>query len=267
MEIEQFETKADFLAGCVDALVRKYPRSSSYNALSKRVGITSSTLERIAKKEVESPSFDKSVKLVRSVCEDGQVKAFIEKFYPEMKEQFSRIYTGNSDLPFVPPETEDFFTNALTYEVMLFVSASENPTVQDVERKFGEKGKQILDRLLEKNAVERRDGAIVIDGPINMHQNAVHRLFVNLVNNHYDVQSFGEKESWLSLQYRMVDREKAMARICEVNRRASQEVRDILNDPEMKGDDLVWFGIIMDELFPEGSAPRKEETSEGEILQ
>ena len=267
MEIEQFETKADFLAQCAKMLAEKHPRSSSYCALSKRVGIPRSTFERIAKKEVQSPSFHNALKVVQSVCEDGKVKDFMEKFYPEMREEFERVYPSNSDLPFVPPEVEEFFTNALTYEMMLFISSFDNLTLEDLEKRFGDKGKPVLEKLMGSKAVKVEDGKVIFNGPVNMEQSAVHRLFLQLANNNYDVQSFGKTDNWLSLQYHSVDMEKVMPQLREICRKASEEAWEVLKDSGSRGDDLIWFGMVMDGLFPQGTPPLKEETSEGEIIQ
>ena len=268
MEVEQFETKADFLAHCAKVLAQRHPKSCSYGALSKRIGIPSTTFERMAKKEVQSPSFHNALKVVQSVCEDGKVKAFIEKFYPEMKDEFERIYPSNSDLPFVPPEMEGFFTNALTYEMMLFISSFDDLTVADVEKRFGDKGRPILEKLIGSKAIRVEKERIIFNGPVNMEQSAVHRLFLHLANSNYDVQSFGKTDNWLSLQYHSVDMEKVMPRLREICKKASEEAWDVLKDSDSRGNDLIWFGMVMDGLFPKGTPPlEEEETSEGEMLQ
>ena len=268
MEIEQFDTKADFLARCTKILAEKHPRSSSYSALSKRIGVPSSTFERIAKKEVKSPSFHNALKIVQAVCEDGDVLTFIKKFYPEMLADYEKAYPGNSKIPFAPPRMEEFFKNAVTYELMLFISSADNLTRQDVAKKFGEKGLGILEDLKSGGMLEK-SGELSIDGPIKLGQEVNQALLQNLIRNNYDLKSFGEKDNWLSVQWHSVNMKKALPELREACVKMAQETWDIVSDPKYKGDDVVWVGAVMDTLLRTSSKKREENdnSQQGGLIQ
>ena len=269
MEIEKFSTKADFLQHCAKMLLDRYPKSSSYRFVSEKVGISASCFQRVAKKETTSPNFHNALKIVQSVCTDGDVRSFVKKFYPEMLPAYEEIYPGNSDIPFAPLRMEEFFKDAVAYELMLFISSVDNLTRQDVENRFGDKGLGILDDLAEKGLIEE-SGTVSINGTIKLSQEVTQTLLQNLVRSNYDLGSFGVKENWLSVQWNSVNLEKAMPVLREACVKMAQETWDILSNPEYnKGDDVVWVGAAMDTLlrFPKKEQEKNDSSKQGELLQ
>ena len=268
MEIEKFTTKADFLHHCASKLLERYPKSSSYRFVAEKVGISTSSFQRMAKKETGSPNFHNALKVVQSVCVDGDVKAFIERFYPEMLGDYQKTYVGNDEIPFAPLEMEDFFRDTVTYELMLFISSTGDRTRQAVEKQFGNKGLDILDELAERGMVED-SGELSIDGAIKLSQDVNQALLQNLIRNNYDLKSFGEKDNWLSVQWNSVNLDKAMPRLREVCIKMTQEAREILNAPELQGDDVVWLGAVMDTLLRKSNKQQSNNNDprEGGLIQ
>ena len=268
MEVEKFSTKADFLQHCAKVLLERYPKSASYRFVSEKVGISPSSFQRMAKKETKAPNFYSALKVVQSVCDNGKVKQFIEKFYPEMLSTYEEIYPGNSEVSFAPLKAEEFFKDAVTYELMLFISSVDDLSRQDVAKKFGEKGLDILDDLAERGLVEG-PGKLSVNGAIKLSQDVTQALLQNLIRNNYDLKSFGEKDNWLSVQWNSINLEKAMPVLREACVKMVQEAREVLNDPEYKGDDVVWVGAVMDTLLRTSNKKREknDNSQQGGLIQ
>lgn len=246
-EQHHFDDLSEFLASCVGRIRKSYPKFSSLQ-LSKRLGIPNSTFDRITKKEVKRPSFNYALKIVQEVCGEESVQSFIKKYYPNMYEDFNKVYSGNQDVPFVSPEAESYFRDATTYEIMIMATTEAGITKEIAKEEFGKKGLSILERLLSENVLKEKNGKISINGPINANQETVHKLLSNLIQMNYDVDAFGNKDNWLSLQYISANAEYVQPRLLEVFKNTNGEIREILNSPMAQGNDIVWAGMVMDTL-------------------
>lgn len=247
LEANHFENLSDFLESCVSKIKKTYPRFSSLQ-LSRRLGIPNSTFDRISKKEVKNPSFNYALKIVQEVCGEDSVQNFIKKFYPKMYEDFSTVYPGNKDVPFVAPEAEAYFQDPSTYEIMLMTTTSEGLTREKTIQVFGSRGLGILDKLIFNGILKEENDKISLDGPINAKQETVHKLFQNLVSLNYDLDSFGDHKNWLSVQYESVKSEVVVPKLRDICIEANQKIREVMNDPESKGTDVVWAGLVMDSM-------------------
>lgn len=247
LEASHFEDLSDFLESCVSKIKKSYPRFSSLQ-LAKRLGIPNSTFDRISKKEVTTPSFNYALKIVQEVCEDESVQSFIKKFYPKMYEDFSTVYPGNKDVPFVAPEAEPYFQDPSTFELMLMATTNAGLTRAKTLEEFGKRGISTLDKLIQNGILKEENDKISIEGPVNAKQDTVHRVLQNLVKLNYDLESFGDHKNWLSVQYESVKSEVVVPKLREICIEANQKIRELMNAPESKGSDVVWAGIVMDSL-------------------
>ncbi|MCF8060861.1 MAG: hypothetical protein K9K67_16270 [Bacteriovoracaceae bacterium] len=203
---------------------------------------------QISKKEVQKPSFNYALKIVQEVCEEASVQSFIRQYYPNMYEDFTKVYSGNQDVPFVSPEAESYFRDPATYEIMLMATTELGLSRTVAKEEFGRKGLAILEKLVTENILIEKNGIVSMDGPINANQETVHKLFTNLVQMNYDVDAFGSKENWLSLQYKSVNSSYVLPKMMEVYKKANSDIREILNSPNSKGTDIIWAGMVMDTL-------------------
>jgi transcriptional regulator with XRE-family HTH domain len=248
-ENETYSDLSQFLVGCVRSLKKRYPHFSDLE-LSRRLGLSNSTFSRLKNNDNKQPTFTNALKLVRAVCEEGEVHEFIKKFYPEMLSNFRRVYPGNSNIPFVKAEAETFFEDPTTYEIMVMATSGTGLTRDRIAREFGNKGLLIAEKLVENEVLQEKDGHIGLLGTINATQGTVHKLLQNLVRLSYDLDSFGNgKDNWLSVQYDSVNMEVVMPKLREVMVNANQQIREILNDPSSKGSDVLWAGLVMDSLI------------------
>ena len=258
MDPEQFDTKADFTAHCAKMLMEKYPKSSNLRFVADKVGVSASTFEQVLRKEGHSPRFGNVIKIVKSVCSDGDVKKFIEKFYPEMLDEYLAVYPNNSEIPFANSEAEDFFTMNSTYEIMLFALNTPDLTREEIGREFGRKGLNILERLVQRNVIQTDGEKYSIQGPLKLEQPASHAILKNLLENNYDIENFGHKDNWLSVQTQSVNLKKIMPELKKILSNANQDIRKILNDPRYKGREIVWAGLIMDDLCQQKDNPQNK---------
>lgn len=246
-EVNRFDDLSDFLASCVYKIKASYPKYSSLQ-ISKKLGIPNSTFDRISKSEVQKPSFNYALKIVQEVCADDNVQSFIKKFYPNMYENFTRVYDGNAEVPFATPEAEVYFCDPTTYEIMIMATTEAGLTRESAKEEFGKKGVAILECLISENVLSENDGKVALTGKLNANQETVHKLFSNLVQMNYDVDAFGNKNNWLSLQYTSANAEYVLPKLLEVYKKANGEIRDIFSSPNAKGNDIVWAGMVMDTL-------------------
>lgn len=54
--------------------------------------------------------------------------------------------------------------------------------------------------------------------------------------------------NWLSIQYESVNHEVVLPKMRKILIKTNQDIRELMNDPESKGKDIVWAGLIMDSL-------------------
>lgn len=262
-----FNDVSDFLQSCVSTIKKTYPRFSNLQ-LAKRLGIPSSTFDRITKKEVQRPSFNYALKIVQEVCGDERIQDFIKKFYPKMYKDFESVYPGNKDVPFVAPEAEIYFQDSSTYEIMILATSEAGLTREKTLIEFGKKGLATLERLIQSGVLKEVDNKIALEGKINAKQDTVHKLLQNLIQNNYDIEAFGDHHNWLSLQYESVKYDVVTPKIREICIEANQKIRQVMNAPESKGNDIIWAGIVMDSLAKHANQnDSKSESENNKVLQ
>lgn len=240
-----FEDLPSFLKVCVGKIQKKYP-NYSLNQISNMLDIRKSTLDRIAKAEVQKPSFLNSLKIMQASCDEGSIQKCIKEHYPNMFETFNKVYAGNSDVEFIKPDAEIYFKDPTTYELMLLATSESGVTKDYVSYEYGRKGLEILDMLIENEVLSFNGDKIFCDKKINATQGTVQKLLSNLVTSSYDLESFGNKPNWLSVQYESVNKEKVLPKIKDIMSTAYSEIRMILADKANKGSDVVWTGLVAD---------------------
>lgn len=228
------------------------PRLST-TALAVTLDIPASTLSRIENSGTKRPEFKHAMALLTAAHGEEKALTFAQAYYPELMENFERIYKGNKDVPFVDVDTEKYFQDPTTFELMIMATSETGIDRRVVKSEYGNKGLAILDELLANEVLIETDGVIGIKGSINARQETVHKLVQNLMAHNYDLAAFGKKDNWLSLQYDSVDIEKALPKVREIMEKASSEVRAILNDPAYKGKDVLWASMTADSLKKQGS--------------
>jgi hypothetical protein len=131
---------------------------------------------------------------------------------------------------------------------MLMATTEAGITKEMAKEEFGRKGLGVLERLLSENVLHEKNGKISINGPINANQETVHKLLSNLIQMNYDVDAFGSKDNWLTLQYISANADYVRPKLLEVLKKTNGEIREIFNSPMAQGNDIVWTGMVMDTL-------------------
>lgn len=248
MDLNHVSDLKDFLSDCIRSIKKSYPNFSSAQ-LAQRMGLSSSTFNRIENREIRKPTFAYALKIVREACGEEKVQTFIKNHYPEMYKDFETTYPGNADAEFVPVEAESFFQDANTYEIMVMATTTNGLTRKIVGDEFGNRGLQTLDKLIEKGVLKEEHGKFTLGTKVNAGQETVKKLLQNLINTSYDLSLFGTHKNWLSLQYESVNSDIVIPKIRNVYINANKEIREILNAPENAGNDVVWAGLVMDSLL------------------
>ncbi len=239
-------TLCGFLKNCVRTIKGTYPNLSSIQ-IAKKLGIPTSTLGRIENQDVQSPSFSYAMRIVRAACKNDEIMKFISKFYPEMEQIIKTVYSGNQNAQFVSAEIEEFFEDPNMYELTMFITSYDEILEKEIINRFGQKGQHQIQNLIENEIVRREGDKIVLcHSKVNASQKTVHKLLQHLIQHNYDVNAFGEKDNWLTVQYDSVDKNYVMPKMKKILERANQELRELINSSKSKGKDVVWVGLSMD---------------------
>lgn len=245
-----------FLKNCIQVIKDRSPNLSS-NSLSAKLRISNSTFGRIENLEVRKPTFDHALKIVRAACNDIEVKSFVEKYYPNMLANFMKVYSENSEVPFVKMEAEAYFEDPTTYEIMMMATTSYGLTREKTLEEFGKRGLITLQKLIDKGVLIEINSKISNSGNINAGQETVQKLFLNLVGLSYDASGIdGDLKNWLSVQFESVDKNKVLPELSKIIHESNQKIRIVLNDPKNRGSDVVWAGLAVDLLSANQSDSR-----------
>lgn len=248
-------TACEVLKSCVQLLKKKYPNYSS-KQLAKLLNIPNSTFGRIENAETKTPDFAHAMNIIQAICDEGDVHKFISIYYPKMANLFEKVYSGNSKVKFAPLDSEPYFVNSTTYKIMLFITSGVYITSDVIKKKFGTDGLKIVLDLLNKRILKKQGDEILLIGEtLNTSQETGKKILQNLITFNYDVGKFGESSNWLSVQYKAVNKEKVMPELVGILRKANQEIREVLQSPNNKGNDVVWAGTAMDTLLKEQLNP------------
>lgn len=263
LDAGHFEDLSSFLEFCVNKIKKSHPRYSSLQ-LSKKLGIPNSTFDRISKKEVKRPNFNHSLRIAQEVCGDEGVQDFIKKFYPQMFEDFNKVYPGNKDVPFLKPEAEKYFEDPNTFEIMILASSEAGLNKDSLIEEFGKRGLTTAYTLHQEGILDFDGTKFTLKGPINANQATVHKVLQNFISMNYDLDAFGDNRNWLSVQYESANLEYVIPKLREIYIKANQEIRQVFNNPLAKGNEVVWAGLAMDSL----SKHKEKDSSESKgVLQ
>lgn len=250
MDSNQFTDLKDFLSDCIKSIKKTYPNLSSVQ-LAKRLGLSTSTFSRFENREIIKPNFIHALKVVREVCGETRLQDFIKGHYPEMYNDFANTYPGNSELDFIPQETEVFFQDPTTFELMLMATTNQGVTKEIVIAEFGKRGLLTLEKLVEKSVLKEESGKFTLGSKVNAGQETVKKLLQNLINSSYDLDAFGTHTNWLSIQYESVNAKIVTPKLRDIYIRSNKEIRELFNAPENAGTDILWAGLVMDSLLKE----------------
>ncbi len=223
------------------------------SALAVKLDIANSTLGRIENGEVKRPDITHAISIIKMAHGEETAKTFAETYYSEVLRKIDSIYKGNKNVPFVDEDAEKYFRDPTFYELMVMATSEAGVTRETVRIEFGNKGLSALDDLIANEVVIESNGVYGIKGNINATQSTVHKLVHNLIGQNYDIEAFGKKPNWLSLQYESVNMSKALPIVKEIMEKASAEIRVVLNDPAYKGNEVLWAAMSTDSLKKQGS--------------
>lgn len=251
LETELFTDIRDFLKECIRTLKKQSPFLSS-SQIARKLSMTNSTFSRLENGDTENPNFNTALKIIKEICDENGIQEFIKKFYPEMDNTYSTVYRGNEDAKFLTAEAESYFEDNNTYEIMLLATTSHGITRQLIIEEFGKRGLLTLEKLIEKGVFKEEMGRFSLQTKLNATQETVQKLLQNLITISYDVDAFGAKDNWLSLQYESLNADKVLPELLNIYTETNQKIRELFSDPQNKGTEVVWAALVGDTLLKSG---------------
>lgn len=247
MNVSENEKLPEFLIKCIDQIKMSYPRYSM-EQVAHVVNVSPSTFGRIARGEIQAPAFETSISIAQATCSGPELQNFMIAFFPEIAESFNRIYTGNALAKKADVDLEEFFKNPQTYEIMMLATTRHGVSNSEVSDKYGNRGLKTLENLSNLSVVKFQKGRYFFDGQLNASQPTVRKLVINLLTNSYDLRNFGPARNMLTLQYDSVNKAKIYDRMRSIIDSARESVRELFNNPDNHGSDVVWVSLAMDTL-------------------
>lgn len=261
MDSVQFSDLKEFLSDCIKSIKKAHPNLSSAQ-LAKRLDLASSSFSRFENREITKPSFNHALKIVREACGETRVQDFIKLHYPDMYNNLTKTYPGNSELEFMPEEAEVYLQDPTAFELIMMASCNAGLRKEVVVAEFGNRGLLALENLIAKKILVEQNQIFTLGKKnLNFGQETVKKLLQNLVNSSYDLNAFGTQKNWLSVQYESVDKNKVTPKLRDVYIKANKEIREIFNAPENAGSDVMWAGLAMDSLL------KKEKQESNGVIQ
>lgn len=233
---------------------KKKPSLSSHE-IAKNFGIPASTFNRIENLDIKTPSFEQIVKVLSATGNDEDLIKYLDKKFPQMTRMMAQKYATLGNTKIMKAEMQDALTNPRYSKIVTLILCKKWTDKKYIKDMFGLDGLLIIDELKEMNIVKESDGGQLIITSILQHARSIkdtRDLFIEALKTSFDC-SEAEKnsgENLISFQAHAVNAKKAIPILNEKLSNVYHTFFDMINDPEFKGDDVVFLGMVADHIVP-----------------
>lgn len=227
------------------------PNLSSAQIASK-FGMSNSTFSRLENLDIKNPTFDQVVKIFNGVGDQKGLLKFIKDKYPEISIMYRSVYNLEREAKFYRDLTSDYFVDERTHKLMLLAASNNGVCEQVIKEELGRDGLRHLDLLIKEDVIEKRgEKYFVKDDGFLLTQEHSRDILLASIRNCYDLHGFNEKtaENWLSYQAESVNLSKVMPKVMSLIKELNQRVRELFNDPENAGEEVMWVGLASDTVL------------------
>jgi len=228
---------------------REHPALSSQQ-IAKKFNMSSSTLNRIENQDIKNPTIDQVLKVLRGTGETNDLLGFIEEYYPDIADTYKRVYKDNGTAEFLSSDTESYFVKEDYFRIMLLAFTGDGTSHEEILSLFGKQGEKKLRELVVKEIITlKANGKLgAPERDYNLSQESMKHLLSMTIKECYKSNELGKSGNFLAMMTKSIDRKKISKEIGDILDDTRKKVLKVLNNPENKGEDKYFVGLVADEL-------------------
>jgi transcriptional regulator with XRE-family HTH domain len=246
-------TLAEELSKRIRRFKKQRPHLSSQQ-ISKRFGVTSSTLNRIENLDIRTPSFDQVLKILKGTGNEEDIVKYVEANYPDAGKAFVNHIKSDAYWKALSPEFVEALKDPETSKILFIVESRNETSLDYIQKHYGLEGIKILKRLQLQKFIELKNGKVYSKKNLAKIPNKKDSrdILTTIIKNHYDFigSMEGTAENHLEFGVSSVSANKAMPVIKDILSEASSKILEVINQKEYEGNDSFYWGLTTDTLVP-----------------
>lgn len=140
---------SEYLRDAINLYLKK--KSHSLMTLSSKSGIHYNTLSRIVKGQVDQPSMETTLGILK-ICESKhEIPSTMSRFFPDYGALFDK--PSKQVLPDLPLQHPDILSDHLCLRILLAIASRKEHSVSQLQREFGQAGIKCVERLLDSSII------------------------------------------------------------------------------------------------------------------
>lgn len=218
--------------------------------ISRRMNITTSTLNRIESGDIKTPTIDQAVKILRKCCCNGEVAMYMKQYYPDIHSVMLEYFKEAASSTQVYENLDQYFCDESTYLMMLFATTPLGLSENWVLQEYGRNGHQKFMNLAARGVFKNFNGRFFATnefGELTNHSNyqiSLLALFSTIQNISKElvediVIGKSPKSAICGLEYINVNFDKISDRLKELNKNYYSDIKHLIYQKENQGEDLL----------------------------
>lgn len=231
--------------------LRKYrkahPRLSGAQ-IARRLGVSTSTMNRIENGDIKTPTIDQAVKILRACCGPEEVAEFMRTYYPDIHHGLLDYFKMSSERVQLEEDVEQYFCDESTYMMMLFATTKAGLSENWVLQEYGRSGHQKFMKLAARGVFKNKNGRFFAsETEVNVKSYEMFKV-MEFVNKQAaeEQRNLGAPIGTRSFfEYKSVDLQKINQELKELFEEYMSNMLGILNKEDNKGQDLLIVSNMM----------------------
>lgn len=221
----------------VQLYLEQNPRLS-VNALSKRSDVSEATLRRILKDQIKTePCGETVLEVLIAITKENKISELVKRFPGVIAEKLKETFGVQSEQSYqFVPQLESELSDEISYLVYKLSANTNGVSLNQVKKIFGIMGLEKLEKLIEKNLIEKRDDVF----------HAVYKSFA--LGNQVFVKNFKACSQFINVsKNRDVNQnlffnlsesisKEAYNEILKIQKQALKKISQVVNLEQSKGD-------------------------------
>lgn len=237
----------EVLQGHIKSYRKTHPRLTGAQ-IARRIGVSTSTLNRIELGDIKTPTIDQAVKILRACTSPDQVAEFMRTYYPDIHHGLLEYFKMTSERQELSEDIEEYFCDESTYMMMLFATTSAGLSENWVLQEYGRSGHQKFMKLASRGVFVNKDGRFYAsERDVNLSPETCIKtlsLMSEVASNEAKIYGTPKNTFW-DINYNNVNYKKIENELNQILDNCKIELNHLLNKPENKGSDLLYSGMLV----------------------
>ena len=184
-------------------------------------------------------------------------------------------YGDNSDFEYEDEQIETLLEDINTYKIILMASSIKGTSRRELISELGNQCREVLDRLLKEKVLIKKNkriynqrNHIYKDKMIGI--TTTQKMAANLISSSFWPDNFGVSKYGNALNVKLVEvnGEWYRPRALKIHKKHQEELEELYNHPEAKGDDKHWHvDAYCDLINPKNNHNEEEDQSDNKDIQ